>query len=254
MENTTRLFYGIDMNTAVWCRTMEEAFYFFQIVSYCNLKWQNNEPFRVDDYKRWNPMISCFALRGSMGRTRDYDKLMTYTDFYKKMKPLLDAKEFKLCPFTNQETVNEEKVEKPETTETNYDHYASSLAKIIINEVSKAILTEYGFPSEIASETNEEKIIEWFAAEYQNPVEVSDKEKGFIHYCGMTGFIARDENNMLCWFNIRPQLEDGYWDVRKPCDGYKFKEIERDLFSFIRPGDMMSVHDILYGRMKGEQI
>ena len=209
-------FYGIDMGTAIWCRTMEEAFYFFQIMSFWNLKWQNDEPFRIDDYKRWNPMMCCYALRGSMGRTRDYDKLMTYTDFYKKMKPLLEAKEFKLIPFTNQE------VAKPET---NLEHYTASLAKIITDEVSKETLIEYNFPSEIASELNEEKIMEWFAAEYQEPVvEVSDKEKGFIYYCGMTGFIARDENNTLCWFNIRPQLEDGYWDVRKPCDSYKFNK------------------------------
>ena len=171
---------------------------------------------------------------------------MTYTDFYKKMEPLLEAKEFKLASFTNQEVAKHE---------TNLEHFASNLAKIIIEEVSKETLIECGFPSEITSELSKQKVMEWFAAEYQDSVvKASDKEKGFIYYCGMTGFIARDENNTLCWFSIRPQLEDGYWDVRVPCDGYKFKEIERDLFSFIERGDMMSVHDIFYGRMKGEQI
>ena len=63
------------------------------------------------------------------------------------------------------------------------------------------------------------------------------------------------ENKDLDWFNILPQYEDGYWDVRKPCDdGYRFKTIDEDLFDFIKPGNMMSVHDIFTKYMKGEQI
>ena len=252
MEKSTMFFYGIDMGTAIWCRTMEEAFYFFQIASYYRLKWQNDEPFRIDDYKRWNHMNCCYALRGSFGRTRDYDMLMTYTDFYKKMKPLLDAKGFKLIPFT-QEEVNEEKVTKPET---NLEHYATNLAKLMVDEVCQEALSEYGFPLEITTETSEENIMAWFSTIYKEPKKtLSVKEKGFVLYCGIIGFIARDESGELDWFNVEPQYEDGYWDVRKPCDnGYRFRCIDEDLFAFIKPGHMMSVHNIFNAYMKGEQI
>ena len=245
-------FKGININTAVWCRSSEEAFYFFQIVSHYGLKWQNDTPFQIDDYKRWNNVMCCYALRGSMGGTREYDLLMTYNDFYKRIKPMLDAEGFELIPFAKEQPFDEEEEEKPET---NLEHFAANLAGIIASEVSKETLIEYDFPLEIASEGNGKKILEWLVAEYKEPVvELSAKEKGFIYYCGVTGFIARDKTNLLYWFDTRPQFESGYWDVREPSDGYNFKAIEAELFSFIKCEDMMSVRDIFQRYMKGEQI
>lgn len=88
------------------------------------------------------------------------------------------------------------------------------------------------------------KLIEWLYAEHIEQPKLTKRERAFCEAVQM-GWIARDCEMHLFWFNKRPRLEDGFWYTT--VDNYiRLYGLEND-FGFIKDIDAepMEVADLL---------
>lgn len=87
-------------------------------------------------------------------------------------------------------------------------------------------------------------LVTWLFEEYQEPTpKLTSVERGFCEVV-KSGFIARDENEVLCFYKTEPFQNDSSWSIGwAKC----WIEVDKNLFQFItwESGKVWSIKDLL---------
>lgn len=141
---------------------------------------------------------------------------------------------------------------------TNFEYYKDKILNEFIKEYkmhcfARAMEIATGVEFHVLCESGPcgvcgKKVFEWLYAEHTEQPKLTKRERGLCEYFG-NGYIAKDENGMVCWYPDKPEKtrgdEDGCWIL----NGVGYWKIMRDKtpFNFIAWEDEKpwSVEDLL---------
>lgn len=92
--------------------------------------------------------------------------------------------------------------------------------------------------------------IKWLLSEYKPETVLTQREKGFLDCIG-EGWIARDKEGLVCWFEEKPTKGNVEWDVDRFEECYVY--LNKDTFPFITWEDEepWSVEDLRKLKVEG---
>lgn len=120
--------------------------------------------------------------------------------------------------------------------ETNMEHYRGEIEEFVENNRSFGVKNGVSVDCHIVGCSACELLcnhcdigtIKWLMSEYKPEPVLTAREKGFVE-CIAGGWLARDEGNVLVWFNCKPHKETDYWYLAAgDC-----VNINKDYFPFI---------------------